>query len=84
MTTPWQSQPIKPPHLKRGDRVAVVSPCWGGPGTFPHRYEVGKRQLHSLFDFDIVETPHARADAGYLDRNPKARADDLMAAFADP
>jgi muramoyltetrapeptide carboxypeptidase LdcA involved in peptidoglycan recycling len=36
-----------------------------------------------LFDFDIVEMPHARADADWLDRNPKARADDLMAAFAD-
>jgi muramoyltetrapeptide carboxypeptidase LdcA involved in peptidoglycan recycling len=84
MTDHWQKQPIKPPRLKRGDRVAVVTPCWGGPSSFPHRYEVGKRQLASLFDFDIVEMPHALANAEWLDLNPKAHADDLMAAFADP
>jgi muramoyltetrapeptide carboxypeptidase LdcA involved in peptidoglycan recycling len=83
MTNYWQRPPIKPPHLKRGDRVAVVTPCWGGPGSFPHRYEAGKQQLASLFDFDIVELPHVRADAEWLDRNPTARADDFMAAFAD-
>jgi muramoyltetrapeptide carboxypeptidase LdcA involved in peptidoglycan recycling len=83
MTTFWQTPLIKPPRLKRGDRVAVVSPCWGGAAAYPLRYEAGKRQLASLFDLDIVEMPHTCADADWLDRNPKARAEDLMAAFAD-
>ena len=37
---------VKPPKLQPGDRVATVSLSWGGPGTFPHRYAAGKRQLH--------------------------------------
>lgn len=36
---------IKPARLQAGARVAAVSLSWGGPGTFPHRYEAGKRQL---------------------------------------
>ena len=28
--------------------------------------------------------PHALRDAGWLDRNPQARADDIHTAFADP
>ena len=84
MTDLWTRSLVKPPRLNRGDRVAIVTPCWGGPGTFPDRYEAGKRQLSELYDFDLVEMPHTRADAAWLERNPEARADDLMAAFADP
>ena len=39
----------KPRHLQPGDRIAVVSPSWGGPGTYPHRYEAGVRQLEAEF-----------------------------------
>jgi muramoyltetrapeptide carboxypeptidase LdcA involved in peptidoglycan recycling len=56
----------------------------GGPGTFPHRYQAGKRQLEGAFGVRVVETPHALRDAGWLSQNPKARADDLMEAFSDP
>jgi muramoyltetrapeptide carboxypeptidase LdcA involved in peptidoglycan recycling len=69
--------------LKAGDRVAVVSPCWGGPATFPHRYQAGKRVLVEQFGFEVVEMRHALAEAAWLSKNPKARADDLMRAFAD-
>ena len=31
----------------------------------------------------VIETEHALRDAVWLSKNPKARADDLMAAFAD-
>jgi muramoyltetrapeptide carboxypeptidase LdcA involved in peptidoglycan recycling len=31
-----------------------------------------------------VETPHALAEPGWLQRHPQARAEDLMRAFADP
>jgi muramoyltetrapeptide carboxypeptidase LdcA involved in peptidoglycan recycling len=75
---------IKPPLLKQGDRIAVVSPSWGGPGTFPHRYQAGKRQLIEALGVDVVEMPHALADADWIARNPKARADDIMQAFSDP
>lgn len=75
---------IKPPRLKPGDKVATVSPSWGGPSVFPHRYQAGVRQLIAEFGLKVVEMPHALKDADWLARNPKARADDLMQAFSDP
>jgi muramoyltetrapeptide carboxypeptidase LdcA involved in peptidoglycan recycling len=74
----------KPSALRPGDRVMTVSLSWGGPGAFPQRYAAGKRQLMREFDLDVVEAPHALRDPDWLDRNPKARADDLHAAFTDP
>lgn len=75
---------IKPRALQPGDKVATVSLSWGGPGTIPHRYEAGKQQLQDEFDLVVVEMPNTLQDADWLHRNPQARADDLMAAFADP
>lgn len=74
---------IKPKKLKPGDRVAAVSLSWGGAGEFPHRYREGKRQFEAEFGVTVVEARHALRDANWLARNPKARADDLMEAFAD-
>lgn len=75
---------IKPRKLKRGDRVAAVSLSWGGPGTFRYRYDIGKKQFEDEFGVTVVEMPHACADPAWIAKNPRARADDLMAAFADP
>ena len=74
----------KPKMLASGDRIATVSPSWGGPGTFPQRYAAGKRQLETEFGVTVVEMAHTMADAGWISANPQARAQDLMAAFADP
>lgn len=84
MNTTWTLTPTKPRALNVGDRIAIVSPCWGGPSVFPQRYEAGKRQLVEALKLEVVEMPHARADAAWLDRNPRARADDLLSAFVDP
>jgi len=73
----------KPKQLKRGDTIGVVSPSWGGPATFPHIYENGLKALQKL-GFKIKEFSNTRADADVLWRNPKTRAKDLNAAFADP
>jgi muramoyltetrapeptide carboxypeptidase LdcA involved in peptidoglycan recycling len=75
---------IKPRHLRPGDRIAVVSPSWGGPGTFPHRHEAGVRQLEQEFGVTIVEMEHTRAAPEFVAAHPELRAADLMAAFADP
>ena len=75
---------LKPRKLHPGDKIATVSLSWGGPGTFPYRYEIGKRQLQDEFGLQVVEMPNTLKDAEWLARNPKARADDLMQAFADP
>ena len=75
---------LRPKRLKPGDRVAALSLSWGGPGVFPHRFEAGVSQLRSEFGLEVVRTRNALLDPGWLAANPKARADDLMEAFADP
>lgn len=74
---------LKPRQLQQGDRVAAVTLSWGGPGAIPHRYQTGKHQLEKEFGLTVLEMPHTLADAGWLARNPQARADDLMQAFSD-
>lgn len=74
---------IKPKMLRPGSRVAAISLSWGGPGTIPYRYQIGKKQFEEEFDVTVIETEHALRDTDWLAKNPKARADDLMAAFAD-
>ena len=74
---------IKPKVLRPGSRIAAISLSWGGPGTIPCRYRVGKQQFEEEFGVTVVETAHALRDADWLARNPKARADDLMEAFTD-
>jgi muramoyltetrapeptide carboxypeptidase LdcA involved in peptidoglycan recycling len=75
---------IKPPKLNPGDKIATVSLSWGGPSIFPHRYQAGVRQLQEEFGLKVVEMPHTLKHANWLAHDPKARADDLMQAFADP
>ena len=75
---------IKPQKLRAGDKVAAVTLSWGGPGTFPHRYEAGKRQLQETFGLTVVEMAHTLHDDAWLRDHPQARADDLMQAFLDP
>ena len=76
-------QKIKPKILRPGSRIAAISLSWGGPGTIPYRYQIGKRQFEEAFDVTVIETAYALRDADWLAKNPEARADDLMAAFAD-
>jgi muramoyltetrapeptide carboxypeptidase LdcA involved in peptidoglycan recycling len=75
---------IKPPKLRPGDKIATVSLSWGGPSVFPHRYQIGVQQLKDEFGLRVLEMRHTLEDADWLSRNPRARADDLMQAFADP
>lgn len=75
---------IRPRRLRPGDRIAAVTLSWGGPGTFPHRYEAGKRQLEDAFGVEVVAMPHSLDDPAAVAADPAARADDLHRAFADP
>lgn len=72
---------IKP--LKRGSRIAVVSPSNGLPALFPHQFDKGLENLETRFGFEIVEMPTARMAPEELYRHPEKRAADLNAAFAD-
>ncbi|MEM0949938.1 MAG: S66 peptidase family protein [Pseudomonadota bacterium] len=80
----WSKPPKRPGKLRTGDRIAIVTPSWGGPACFPERFETGKRYLQEEFGLDAIVMPNARKPADWLDRNPKARAEDVMQAFADP
>lgn len=75
---------IKPKALAPGDKVAALTLSWGGPGTFRHRYEAGKKQLQEMFKLEVVETACTLKSAEWIYNNPKARSDDLMQAFSDP
>ena len=74
----------KPPRLRPGDRVAIVSPSWGGPHRFPGIYELGLRELARVLEVVPVEYPTARMSPAELAANPETRAADVNAAFADP
>jgi muramoyltetrapeptide carboxypeptidase LdcA involved in peptidoglycan recycling len=74
---------VKPARLRPGDTVAAISLSWGGPGSFPHRYEAGKHQFEEEFGCRVIETRHALRDEKWIAANPEARANDLMEAFAD-
>lgn len=75
---------LRPPRLAPGDKLAAVTLSWGGPGTFPTRYEAGVQQLEATFGVSVVEMAHTRGDPGWIASHPEGRAKDLMAAFADP
>jgi muramoyltetrapeptide carboxypeptidase LdcA involved in peptidoglycan recycling len=71
---------IYPPKPKPGDRVAVVSPSRGLPEIFPEVYETGLARLRDEFGLEPVEYPTTRV----MGADPRERARDLRAAFADP
>jgi muramoyltetrapeptide carboxypeptidase LdcA involved in peptidoglycan recycling len=74
---------IKPPALKAGDTLAVISLSSGAAAAFRHRFEAGKRQLAEAFEVNVIETPNALRDDTWLRDNPQARAADLHWALAN-
>lgn len=76
----------KPERLRPGDKVAAVSLSAGtaGDGAVLWRYHQGKERLEHIFGLQVVEMPHTLAGPQYVYDHPEKRAEDLMAAFADP
>ena len=70
---------VLPPKVSPGDRVAVVSPSFAAPAVFPAVYEQGLRRLRAEFGLEPVEFPTTRRHS-----SARERAEDLMAAYADP
>lgn len=68
-----------PPKLAAGDRVAVVSPAYPAPADFPALHEQSLVRLREHFHLEPVEFPTTRRHS-----SAQARAEDLMAAYADP
>ena len=71
---------VVPRKVSAGDRVAIVSPSWAGPGMFPAVHELGLQRLREELGLVPVEYPTTRR----LGASAADRAADLMAAFADP
>ncbi|ALX49593.1 S66 family peptidase [Lentibacillus amyloliquefaciens] len=76
---------VKPAKLNPGDKVATISPSWGGAGEpeLRWRYEQGVERLCDVFGLEVIAMPNSLKGAKYLYEHPEARAEDLMAAFRD-
>lgn len=77
---------IKPKHLERGDKVAIVSLSAGllGESWAIHKLDIARERLERDFGLEVVVMPNALKGVKYLDEHPEARASDLMDAFRDP
>ncbi|MFC4559040.1 S66 peptidase family protein [Virgibacillus kekensis] len=76
---------IKPEKLQPGDKVATISPSWGGAGDpeLKWRYEQAIQRLKKVFELEVVPMPNSLKGTDFVYENPKARAEDLMNAFQD-
>ncbi len=70
----------KPPRVRRGDTVAVVSPSAGGVALWPHRADRGRSYLESL-GLDVRLMPNAARAEGWVSAPAEARVEDLHQAF---
>lgn len=75
---------IKPKHLVKGDKVAIVSLSRGmlGEKMFIHKYELAKKRLEE-YGLEVIAMPNALKGIDYLYQHPEARAKDLMDAFSN-
>ena len=48
---------VKLNKLKKGDKVAILSPSFAAPGKWPHVYELGLKRLREIFELEPVEFP---------------------------
>jgi muramoyltetrapeptide carboxypeptidase len=72
--------PLKPPAVRRGDRIAVVAPASPFPGD---AFEAGVREVRRL-GFEPVFDPAVFDRRGYVAGDVAARARALMTAWLDP
>jgi muramoyltetrapeptide carboxypeptidase len=74
---------VKPPRLREGDTVGIISPSWGGGAAYPHRVERGVEYLESC-GFRLRIAPHAMNSAGYVSDTAENRVADIHEMFRDP
>lgn len=65
------------PKLKKGDKVAILSPSFAAPGKWPQVYELGLKNLRDVFGLEPVEFPTTKK----LGASGEERAKDLVDAF---
>lgn len=75
---------IKPQHLMKGDKVAIVCLSRGllGEPFCKHELDLGIERLKKM-GLEPVIMPNALKGMDYLENHPEARAEDLKNAFYD-
>jgi muramoyltetrapeptide carboxypeptidase len=72
---------LRPPALRPGDAVAVVSPSWGGPAALPAPYRRGLAALDGA-GYRVRVMPNAEGRRnGWTSGTARERADDLHRAL---
>jgi len=69
--------------LKKGSRIAVISPSNGVSEMFPKVFQRGVTNLETLFGYEVVVYPSCAKTTDFLYKNPKFRAEEINKAFAD-
>lgn len=75
---------IKPFKLNKGNKIALISPCWGGPFLFPKLLEKAIENVKAILEVEVVEFPTCRMSPDELYHHPQKRAADINNAFEDP
>ncbi|MEZ4195273.1 MAG: LD-carboxypeptidase [Candidatus Paceibacterota bacterium] len=70
----------KIPKLKKGDKVAIVSPSFAASAVWPHVHDLGLKRLREVFELEPVMYP----TTAILDATLEEKANDIIAAFSDP
>lgn len=73
---------IRPPRLRPGDTIGIISPSSGLAASIPHRIERGARRLEAL-GFRVTFAPHALEEEGFVSAPAADRVADLHALFLD-
>ena len=73
----------KPPRVRPGDTVAIVSPSFGAVGQWPHRVRQATTYLEESLELKVRVMPNAARSEGWASASPQARVDDLHQAFLD-
>ena len=63
--------------LKKGDKVAVLSPSFAAPGKWPWVYELGLKRLRETFELEPIEFPATKK----IGASKEERSKDLIDAF---
>jgi hypothetical protein len=66
--------------LKKGEKVAIVSPSFAASAVWPHVHELGLKRLREVLELEPVEYPATAK----LDATTEEKSADLIAAFSDP
>jgi len=68
---------VKLSKLKKGDKVAIVSPSFAAPGQWPHVYEYALKRVKDVFGLEPVEFPTTKK----LGATAEERSKDLVSVF---